>query len=143
MTYGIDPYNTPEQFGLEIVAVLDEGGGYDWDLTVLWRDIDTGSLFWYQGAGCSCDDIGQAVRGLGDLNALDREADMNRLIDQVLKDTRDREKAHRFIGALIRAIKEPYTPPVLTTAQKLLTRFPGGDAPIDEVAKFIDEELLK
>lgn len=51
--YTPDPYYQPEKFGLEIVATHDQPRCYDFDLFVVWKDIND-DLYWAYDSGCSC-----------------------------------------------------------------------------------------
>ena len=54
MSYDTNPYYKPEAMGLRIVETLDAGGGYDFDMVVVWEDLNTGTLYWAADSGCSC-----------------------------------------------------------------------------------------
>lgn len=45
-------YTDPEKFGLKIVGYLNEGGGYDYAMFVIWTDGK--HLFWADESGGSC-----------------------------------------------------------------------------------------
>lgn len=45
-------YSSPEKFGLVEVEWSD--GCYQFDLTVVWRDTQTGALYFADDSGCSC-----------------------------------------------------------------------------------------
>lgn len=48
-------YMNPEAFGLELVGSVDwTDEPYQFDMTAVWRDPDTGALFYADDAGCSC-----------------------------------------------------------------------------------------
>lgn len=48
-------YYSPETFGLETVHVADDPEAYySFDMFVIWRDVETGALFYGQDSGCSC-----------------------------------------------------------------------------------------
>ncbi len=47
-------YYSPEEYGLEVVFEKEAGRDYDFDMFVVWRDPDTGQLYWGEDAGCSC-----------------------------------------------------------------------------------------
>lgn len=49
----INPYYHPEKLGLTIVGTADVGGGYEFDLFVVWKD-QAGAYRWAYDAGCSC-----------------------------------------------------------------------------------------
>ena|SRR3990167_3902905 len=48
-------YFSPEEFGL-VVVVEAEGNaeGYGFDLTVVWKEVKSGKLYWAHDSGCSC-----------------------------------------------------------------------------------------
>ena len=46
-------YYNPEEFGLEVVKNIDTGGGYDFDMFVIWKDKKN-NLYYGQDSGCSC-----------------------------------------------------------------------------------------
>jgi hypothetical protein len=48
-----NPYYAPEKFNLTILGEVDFGGGYDFDLFVVWHDI-LGNLYVGGDSGCSC-----------------------------------------------------------------------------------------
>jgi hypothetical protein len=57
-------YSSPEKYGLELVGEVDfSDGNYQFDLTVVFRDRDTGALFYGSDSGCSCpapfEDVGR------------------------------------------------------------------------------------
>lgn len=53
--WGTDPYNAPSKHGLEIVGVAsDQYASSGFDDFVVWRDLETGQLFWASDSGCSC-----------------------------------------------------------------------------------------
>jgi hypothetical protein len=46
-------YTEPEAFGLTVVAVVQAGGGWEYDTFVICRD-ERGTFWWAQDQGCSC-----------------------------------------------------------------------------------------
>jgi hypothetical protein len=50
-----NPYSNPEIFGLVTVGSA-QWGEADWNfnLTAVWRDPNTGQLYWADDSGCSC-----------------------------------------------------------------------------------------
>ena len=57
-------YYNPEAFGLEIVGDIEwSDGRYQFDLTVVFRDVLSGDLFYAEDSGCSCpspfEDVGR------------------------------------------------------------------------------------
>jgi hypothetical protein len=48
-------YFNPEKFGLQIVDMVEfSSGAYEFDMTVVWQDVETGALFYAKDHGCSC-----------------------------------------------------------------------------------------
>jgi hypothetical protein len=71
-------YYSPADFGLEIVAEIDNDEPYEFDMVVVWRDVD-GRLWGAHDSGCSCptpfEDVHypagmQQVRALDDVRPL-------------------------------------------------------------------------
>lgn len=51
----MNPYYDPEKFGLQIIGEVDySSGSYEFDLTVVWRDMTSGRLLYADDSGCSC-----------------------------------------------------------------------------------------
>lgn len=45
----------PQKFGLELVADMDlRDGPYEFDIVAVWRDLETGGLYYGTDSGCSC-----------------------------------------------------------------------------------------
>lgn len=49
-----NPYYSPEKCGLEIFESIDTAGSYEFDLFVIWKQLETGNLYWDTDSGCSC-----------------------------------------------------------------------------------------
>ena len=47
-------YYNPEEFGLEVVGEVSAGEGYNFDYTVVWKEKESGKLYWARDSGCSC-----------------------------------------------------------------------------------------
>lgn len=53
--YGEDVYSNPGKHGLEMVGEVEwDDEAYSFNLTAVWRDPQTGQLYWADDAGCSC-----------------------------------------------------------------------------------------
>jgi len=51
----LNPYNQPEQLGLEIIKVLKQPNmSYEFNILVSWLHKPTGRVFWKKDSGCSC-----------------------------------------------------------------------------------------
>lgn len=60
--------NTPERVGQSLVACIDGGGGYEWAVFYIFRDMSDGALRWWSGSGCSCNQPLDDVRSVDDLS---------------------------------------------------------------------------
>lgn len=49
-----NPYYYPEKCGLEIFTSIDTADSYDFNLFVIWKQLETGNLYWDTDSGCSC-----------------------------------------------------------------------------------------
>lgn len=69
MGYGRpDPYYDPEHFGLEPVATIDFSDGYyQFDYLAVWREKETGRLFYAEDSGCSCPSPFEGISSIADL----------------------------------------------------------------------------
>ena len=48
-------YYDPEKFGLRTIGEAEfSSGGYEFDTTVVWQDVETGALYYASDSGCSC-----------------------------------------------------------------------------------------
>lgn len=55
MAMGNGPYYDPQMYGLELVGTVDwTDEPYEFDMTAVWRDPQTGDLFYADDSGCSC-----------------------------------------------------------------------------------------
>jgi len=54
MHFTDNPYYSPEKCGLEIFDEIDTAGDYEYDMFVIWRKVDDGTLWWDSDSGCSC-----------------------------------------------------------------------------------------
>jgi hypothetical protein len=50
-----DVYSSPSHFGCEVLGTIQwTPSNYDFDLTIVLRDLVTGKLYWADDSGCSC-----------------------------------------------------------------------------------------
>ena len=54
MKFNENPYYYPEKCGLEIFESIDTAGSYEYDMFVIWKKLDDGTLWWDSDSGCSC-----------------------------------------------------------------------------------------
>lgn len=55
VSYDFNPYSSPEKFGLTTVGEVEWGEAfYSFDLTTVWRNTETGALYFADDSGCSC-----------------------------------------------------------------------------------------
>lgn len=47
-------YSDPSYYNLEIVRELSDGGRNEWDVFIVYRDLNTNTILWYYDSGCSC-----------------------------------------------------------------------------------------
>lgn len=67
----VNIYYSPEKFGLEPVGEIDWSSGcFEFDYTTVWRDVETGNLYYGEDAGCSCPSPFEDVRGINDLTLI-------------------------------------------------------------------------
>lgn len=59
-------YAAPEQYGLAVVAEVDRGECYGFDMFVVWRKLGTKRLLYATDRGCSCPSAFEDM-GIGDL----------------------------------------------------------------------------
>jgi hypothetical protein len=50
-----DVYSTPEKHGLETLGDVEwDDEDYQFNITAVWRDKETGQIYWADDSGCSC-----------------------------------------------------------------------------------------
>lgn len=72
MDYDKNFYYHPEESGLTIVATIDDGGSYEFDMVVVWKD-EKGNFYWQEDSGCSCPTPFEDFDTLASLNRLTKE----------------------------------------------------------------------
>ena len=106
-------YETPEKYGLKVVAELEFSDlSYVFDTRVVWRHLETGILYTARDAGCSCPSPFEDYRTLESLEQL---ASLDTLRDEYQADDSDYAYDHtvppeewaRFSRAVRDALKRP------------------------------------
>jgi len=64
------PYYNPEQFGLTIVASEDIAGSYEFDMLIVWKDINE-DYYYATDSGCSCPIPFEDVSGVQDITRIE------------------------------------------------------------------------
>jgi hypothetical protein len=54
VTFNGNPYYNPERCGLVILQTLEADLSYEFEIFVLWKDIETGNAYFGYDSGCSC-----------------------------------------------------------------------------------------
>lgn len=85
LPYDANIYDNPASFGLEIVAELGDGGGYDWSLGAIWKTRD-GKLFGGTDAGCSCNSAFEGCTDVNDMSRVTTMQDIRAIADGVSQD---------------------------------------------------------
>lgn len=74
--YDCNPYHNPENVGLKILKTIHlSEEAYQFDMVVVWEDLETKEVYWGHDSGCSCPSPFENVRGLSDLNRMSQTAD--------------------------------------------------------------------
>lgn len=69
-------YYDPENFGLKILGEIDfSSGSYEFDVSVVWADVETGALYYADDSGCSCPAPFEDT-GRNDLTKVERTQDL-------------------------------------------------------------------
>lgn len=77
--YEVNPYYAPEKMGLEILGSFDwTNEQWQFDYFVLWREKETGNLYYGEDSGCSCPDP-FAGRRIEDLHPVYAWSDLDTL----------------------------------------------------------------
>ena len=102
-------YN-PEKCGLELLATLSEPNlSYEFNDCHLWRDIESGRLFFASDSGCSCPTPFEGYRTLSSLtyipDALVLAAEVKAWLDPLKTDWRDRRPAQSDVDAFVAAAR--------------------------------------
>ena len=73
-----NPYYNPEKCGLSLIgSVDDEDASYSFDMVAVWRGPD-GNIYAGQDSGCSCPAPFEDVKGLDDLELIERSTQLDR-----------------------------------------------------------------
>lgn len=66
-TFNGNPYYHPEKCGLVILNTLEANLSYEFDIFVLWKDIETGRVYFGHDSGCSCPTPFEDFNSLSDM----------------------------------------------------------------------------
>lgn len=70
--WNANPYYSPEKCGLKIVHSYDRTNqSYEFDLVVLWMDLETGKYYVGEDSGCSCPIPFEDFHCLADMKEVD------------------------------------------------------------------------
>lgn len=64
-------YYAPEEFGLEVVSMIEDPGSYEFNMFVVWKD-KKGNLYYDEDSGCSCPSPFENVQGVEQLTRIDK-----------------------------------------------------------------------
>ena len=77
MKFNENPYYSPEKCGLEIFDNIDTAGDYEFDMFVIWKKLDDGTLWWDTDSGCSCPSPFDSMDDRHDLNLITNDTFYN------------------------------------------------------------------
>lgn len=105
-------YYNPTDYGLTILAQVDLGYGYDYDLYVVFQDTRTGQLYTAHDSGCSCPSPFDGF-GLPDLTPVTPHQAMQQLQDALATT----DGSNHFQVSTMDAISAVRRAPLAITAQ--------------------------
>lgn len=65
-----NPYYDPEKCGLEIVVNISKDISYEFDMVIVWKDVETGKLYMGHDSGCSCPTPFENFKSLDDMTEI-------------------------------------------------------------------------
>lgn len=100
----------PQDYNLEIIAEIDTAGSYEFDITLVVRDLEDGKIYWGQDSGCSCPTPFEGVTHTDHLSPLPET--MTQLF-QAVTQNRDMNLGDgiEFLRKVEDALKVKWTPP--------------------------------
>ena len=64
-----DIYYQPQNYGLRILDTIeDDSLSYEFDMLVVWQEIESDRLYWARDSGCSCPSPFEGCNAVSDLN---------------------------------------------------------------------------
>ena len=65
-----DVYSSPQKLGLDYIGDVEwDDEPYQFNMTAVWRDPQTGQIYWADDSGCSCPSPFEDVKSRDDLTA--------------------------------------------------------------------------
>lgn len=100
-----NPYHSPEVCGLKVLGELSKEPDYDFDFVIVFKDIESGLLYWGADSGCSCPTPFEDTRKLSDLAQLNAETFFN--FTQACENISsvDKQEAAKFISQFKQLIR--------------------------------------
>lgn len=85
MDWGNNIYYDAEKHGLVTIAAIDDAEScYSFDLTVVWKNPETGEKYWASDSGCSCPSPFELIQSVDGLTPLKTDTDWDRLVAHVM-----------------------------------------------------------
>jgi hypothetical protein len=100
--YGEDVYSSPQKHGLEAIGDIEwDDEAYSFNMTAVWRDPQTGQLYWADDSGCSCPSPFEDSRSRDDLTTGTAD-ELDAHLKGQLELAADREAAGQVADLLLR-----------------------------------------
>lgn len=99
-----NPYYDPEKFDLEVLAVIDSGEAYEFDLLVVWRRLADHALFWQQDSGCSCPTPFESHESVSTLRPIHSARDLALFLHELARHD-DKEQVNRVARKVKEALR--------------------------------------
>ena len=94
---------------IELIAEVGDGGGYDWNIACVWRDLDTGKLHGGSDSGCSCygpfDPSMTDVATASDLPEITSRQQARELADEIYESYATEDEKLTFVNKVAEALK--------------------------------------
>jgi len=74
--WDFNPYSSPGNCGLELVATLEDNEPWQFDIIAFWKDKLSGRYFMAHDSGCSCPSPFEDVRSVSDLTEVSTLSDV-------------------------------------------------------------------
>ena len=91
-------HSSPGDYGLEVLGELDLGGGWDFDMWVVWWHEESKTAYWGHDSGCSCPSPFEGYYKLEDLEEF--------TVGSLIVSLPNTDEGRTFHSEMVRAIKD-------------------------------------
>lgn len=139
-----NPMYNPSSCGLVLIDSLDHADSYEFNTDVIFKDIETGALYYAHDSGCSCPTPFEDVNSLSCMEIITSRQRLTAVIKEV-QSRHESEYSHsdkQEFNSFVKKLKDAFSQYEVEEEQKRIANLPKYKVPLSDVVRTVKKRNI-